>query len=593
MPRISTKRSKFITACWCWFALVCAAPVAKAQVQRSFINGSFETPQIGDPVGTGVCQGYIYANRVPGWLTTDQTLTSPTADFDNPNGCNNNPEPTTGTQVFEFYTTGVVDNTAGFSRNAAHGRNYAELNAHTASRLYQNMCVVAGGTINFSFSHLGRRSRATQDVARLQIGGTPAIGSGQTVVTVGTNNNGSSSSITPGLSSNTTSVASPSAGGRRNWRTYSGSFVVPAGLNGAQEIAFEAVRASGGTAQGNFLDNVVITFSPLIELASATYTSTEGSTPYPAIQFRVAGVIPAGGVNVSVSRAGGTATLGTDYTINGGSAANFTFNIPAGDYGTGTLVSTGIAVGVIDDAVMESSETFTLRLNPGTGYTIGSTASCGAEATTSTVYTINDNDATITITKDAVPNSAQDFAFTTTGTGLSAFSLDDDADPTLPDTRSFVVAAGNYTVTETAVSGWSLSALTCTDPTSNSSGNIGTRTATINAAVGETVSCTFTNNSTSADLSITKTNNTTSVVRGQTTTYAVTVTNNGPAAANGAVASDTPGAGLTSCSVVGTPTVTGGAVAPAAPGALLTGGVAIPTLPAGGTVTFNVRCTVQ
>ena len=107
------------------------------------------------------------------------------------------------------------------------------------------------------------------------------------------------------------------------------------------------------------------------------------------------------------------------------------------------------------------------------------------------------------------------------------------------------------------------------------------------------MSCTFTNNSTSADLSITKTNNTTSVVRGQTTTYAVTVTNNGPAAANGAVASDTPGAGLSSCSVVGAPTVTGGAVAPAAPGALLSGGVAIPTLPAGGTVTFNVRCTVQ
>src|SRR4029453_11921937 len=46
--------------------------------------------------------------------------------------------------------------------------------------------------------------------------------------------------------------------------------------------------------------------------------------------------------------------------------------------------------------------------------------------------------ASITIIKDAVPNSAQDFAFTTTG-GLSpaTFSLDDDADGTLSNTQVF------------------------------------------------------------------------------------------------------------------------------------------------------------
>lgn len=100
----------------------------------------------------------------------------------------------------------------------------------------------------------------------------------------------------------------------------------------------------------------------------------------------------------------------------------------------------------------------------------------------------------ITIVKDAVPNNAQDFAFTTTGTGLSNFSLDDDADGTLPNTRTFTgLASGTYTVDEGSVAGWSLTNLVCVDPTTNSSVNVGTGVATINLAAGESVTCTYTN----------------------------------------------------------------------------------------------------
>ena len=58
----------------------------------------------------------------------------------------------------------------------------------------------------------------------------------------------------------------------------------------------------------------------------------------------------------------------------------------------------------------------------------------------------------ITIVKDAVPDDAQDFAFTTGGAGLPAsFSLDDDADATLSNTRTFTnLAPGGYSVTEAA-----------------------------------------------------------------------------------------------------------------------------------------------
>ena len=53
---------------------------------------------------------------------------------------------------------------------------------------------------------------------------------------------------------------------------------------------------------------------------------------------------------------------------------------------------------------------------------------------------VNKKDATVTVIKDAQPNSAQDFDYTTTGSQLSDFSLDDDADATLSDTQVFTVS---------------------------------------------------------------------------------------------------------------------------------------------------------
>ena len=48
-------------------------------------------------------------------------------------------------------------------------------------------------------------------------------------------------------------------------------------------------------------------------------------------------------------------------------------------------------------------------------------------------FTNTQSQATLTIVKDTLPNGPQDFAFTTTGDGLSNFTLDDDTDPTLAD----------------------------------------------------------------------------------------------------------------------------------------------------------------
>ena len=63
----------------------------------------------------------------------------------------------------------------------------------------------------------------------------------------------------------------------------------------------------------------------------------------------------------------------------------------------------------------------------------------------------------IVVVKDAQPNDAQDFSFTAGG-GLSptSFSLDDDADGTLSNTRTFsdVAPGSGYSLSETVPSGW-------------------------------------------------------------------------------------------------------------------------------------------
>lgn len=105
----------------------------------------------------------------------------------------------------------------------------------------------------------------------------------------------------------------------------------------------------------------------------------------------------------------------------------------------------------------------------------------------------------ITIQIDARPNNARDFTYSVTGAGLSPFSLDDDANATLPSSRTFTgLSAGTYTVAQGAVSGWTLADLSCP----GQSVNLGTRTATIDLEVGENITCTFGNARRRPDLAV-------------------------------------------------------------------------------------------
>lgn len=97
------------------------------------------------------------------------------------------------------------------------------------------------------------------------------------------------------------------------------------------------------------------------------------------------------------------------------------------------------------------------------------------------------NPAHIVVTKDAIPNNAQDFTFQNNfGNGNpSTFLLDDDSNNTLPKTRDFEVLPGTYSVSEDQTAGWKQGSQTCTG-NGNTPGNIA-------VGAGETVTCTFTN----------------------------------------------------------------------------------------------------
>ena len=106
--------------------------------------------------------------------------------------------------------------------------------------------------------------------------------------------------------------------------------------------------------------------------------------------------------------------------------------------------------------------------------------------------------ACLEIMEDAVPDDAQDFAFTTTG-GLPEpeLILDDDTDGTLPSSRTFCdLAAGPYTVTQQTPPSWPLTGVTCTDPSGDSASDLAGGRAAVMLTGGETVRCVFVNTQT-------------------------------------------------------------------------------------------------
>ena len=126
----------------------------------------------------------------------------------------------------------------------------------------------------------------------------------------------------------------------------------------------------------------------------------------------------------------------------------------------------------------------------------------------------SESESSLRIVKDAVPDSPQDFDFDATGVGIAAdIDLDDDADPGLPNFALFdhLAPGGIRTVTESPVTGWTLTDIACTGAAGSTvqigaDGDFdpGDATVTLGLAAGEDVTCTFTNTRNEGSITIVK-----------------------------------------------------------------------------------------
>jgi RHS repeat-associated protein/uncharacterized repeat protein (TIGR01451 family) len=366
-PRSPSRRlaSRFCAA----LAALTAAFAAPAQVQRTFVNLGFEQPS----AGSSVCYFQIGESAVPGWTTTHSSLPGV--------ACAPNIAQTPG-PLIEIWANGFNGVTA------RHGTQFAELNAHEPSRIYQNVCLANGEPIGWRFSHRGRQSTTVSDVMEFRVGST--AGENQVILAATQSDGGidpltcyNTGASTTGIANNTCTSAAASGG----WRDYSGQFTWN-GATGVQAIGFRADSAAGGTSIGNFIDDIQMTLRPFVELTTAQATVREGSSDaLPAL--RVVGTVPTGGISVTLTINGGTAVRGSDYTTASGTAT-LSVSVPAGVY-DGTNFA--LPLTLTDDAAIENHETITLAITSSpTNYVLSSTQTCGAAPITATTIDLVDND---------------------------------------------------------------------------------------------------------------------------------------------------------------------------------------------------------
>ncbi|WP_166653773.1 DUF6923 family protein, partial [Tahibacter aquaticus] len=365
-------------------------PAAQAQIQRNFLDASFEIPNAGP---TSVCAAIIGSDAFPGWNTSHPPASATMSAFYCPPGITAATPGVNSGGLMELWTN------APNGVPALGGTQLAELNAYVPSRLSQSLCLLNGETASFTLGHRGRENPTIPDIAEFNIdsAANSVLRASTTSTAVGgvvqCGNTTMAATNGPIVGANDGSVLTPtcsSSVGPSGWRRYTGTFVWN-GTSGTHNFGFESISAASGPASGNLFDEVNVTLPPVIEFAAASYSSREGQ-PITQPQLIVVGNVPTGGIPVTVAVLGGTATATADFTTT-------TFTIPAGTYDTPTTISMTGLISVVDDSVIENNETVQLQIQPAPGYLINSTSVCDAGGTPDTTFTILDNDVDVLTTK--------------------------------------------------------------------------------------------------------------------------------------------------------------------------------------------------
>jgi trimeric autotransporter adhesin len=415
------------------------APAAVAQ--RVIVNPSFEA---NDPQGPGAANYEIYSNgSVVGWDSASGEI--------------------------ELWDTNFQ------SVPAYAGSVFAEMNANVPGALYQNICMVTGETIGWTFAHRARSGGPATQTARFQIA----------------NSSGTQIQLLASQSSTINNV----------WNVNTGSTTYT-GASGIQRVQF--ITTDAGSI-GNFLDDIRITLNPFVELSTASASGVESLATANLPTLTVNGTLfAARTINVSIT--GGTAVRGTDYTTPGG-GANFTVTIPAGTY-QNTAVPLGIQI--VDDTATEGSETIQIALNSGTGYTVSSTSSCGGTARTASTYTITDNDSPVVLAKNWTNGIVGDAVGLSISGGLLPTAGSSTVGGSTTNATTVAVPGSTLTLTEAFTTGAAAnynSSIECRRNSDNvvvaTSGSGLSRTVVMPS--GTSLTCTWTNSRKSATLVVRKT----------------------------------------------------------------------------------------
>ncbi|QND54986.1 DUF11 domain-containing protein (plasmid) [Phyllobacterium sp. 628] len=461
---------------------------AYGQVQRSFINQGFESPNLG---GTN-CIAFFPDSEVPGWETTHPSAATSSS-------CPTKPVASTG-RLMEFWGSGFQ------GVPAAQGSQFVELNANVSSRLYQNVCLVSGERFNWQFSHRRRATSGTESIS-FNIASTPT---------------------------GATTQISRSDANASSWFNRSGTYTYN-GASGVQTLGFESLNSG---SVGNFLDNIQITLSPYVEFQPGSASGAESIPTANLPAFRVAGTLTSA-ITVQVTLSG-TAALTTDYTTPNGTNT-FNVTIPAGDYDGTQTIATGVSI--VNDTVIEPNKTivFTMTANPGS-YTIASATSCGAAANGTSTYTILDDDARLTVKKALTGTrvaASDQFALTIAGANgpVSVDTTGAGAAANGQAQLSNISVGTAYTLSEAMASGSSSpialygGTIACTNAKSGATTTLPSGAGTsfsVTPTAGDDITCTFTNTPKRPSMTMVKSAGTpTGTTAGSKITYSFTITNTG------------------------------------------------------------------
>lgn len=432
-----------------------------------------------------------------------------------------------------------------------------------------------------------------------------------------------------GSNAATTLTASSIAG----TNTFNGTVTIPAGQT--LSIVLRAVAAANGapvnsstvtaaaTATDNTLTNNLGTASVVIGPSADLSAAKTANTPSLVVGQTTT-------FTLTFVNAGPSAVTGARLTDTlPASMGTLTF-VSASVSGSATLTSRTVAAGAFSGTAtlpVNSTLTVVLRAVAGTVGAVLNTATIAPPAGTTDTSPANNTataavnigpQADLSITKSATPtvilvDQTTVFTVTVRNLGPSTATAATFTD-TLPSglagmtINSITTSSAAATVTSRATSSSQANA-TMTLPPGTSitftlqaiAGGVGQQVnvASVAAPAG-VIDPVSSNNSAQATvtvpvstfLSVSKTNTQTSLVAGATTTYGLTVVNNGPNAANGAVLQDPAATGLACTSV--TCTATGGAVCPSplTIGALQGAGLTLSTFPASSQLVFLLTCSV-